>query len=339
MQVLTTSPWIPREWLQAHGFEPRVAWGLACVSGPGSASGVRHLSEGLGQGVCAFAQHCVDAARQHPAMPMIMDSSCDQLRRSFDALIAARRPQVFLFNLPAAMESPAAGRIFRSELNRLGRWLVQDLGGSTPARDELIRLIQAARQARLQLLESAENCPARRHAEAIGSFLGRGAVELSPPPVPSPAAGIPVALVGGHFPVSQWSLLDRIEEWGGRVVLNATLAGERALGASFDGDSGDSNLDDPVEFFVERYLRSAIDAYQRPNHRLYHWLHDRLQSRSARGIILWSFMACDLWRAEAQTMKERLNLPVCLLEGDGADGCSARTAGRIQAFLESLRCT
>jgi hypothetical protein len=268
---------------------------------------------------------------------MIVDSSCDQLRRSFDALVADRRPQVFLFNLPAATESPASRRIFRSELDRLGRWLVQDLGGSTPARDELIRLIQDSRQARRQLLDLAGKCPARRHAEAIGSFLCRGCVELSPPLVPSAGSGIPLALVGGHFPVSHWNLLDRIEEWGGRIVLNATLAGERALGCCADDEFEHAGLDDPAEFFVERYLRGAIDAFQRPNHRLYSWLQDRLQSRSARGIILWSFMSCDLWRAEAQTMKERLNLPVCLLEGDGLDGCSARTAGRVQAFLESLR--
>ncbi len=330
MQVLTTSPWIPWEWIQAHGFELRVAWEWACATAPTGAAGA------LGQGVCAFAQHCVSAASQHAPSPMIVDSSCDQLRRSFDALVAGGGPHVFLFNLPVILESPGARRLFRSELNRLGRWLVEDLGGSAPTRDRLVQLIQESRKARLQLIERAGRCSARQLAEAVVSFQCNGRVEQPLAREASPAAGVPVALVGGHFPGSQWTLLDRIEEWGGQVVLNATVAGERAFGAALD-DFEPERYDDLTDFFTERYLRGAVDVFHRPNHRLYAWIQDCLQSRQARGIVLWSFMACDLWRAEAQTMKERLKLPVCLLEGDGMDGCSTRNAGRVQAFLESLR--
>ena len=33
-----------------------------------------------------------------------------------------------------------------------------------------------------------------------------------------------------------------------------------------------------------------------------------------RGIVLWHFTGCDLWRAEAQTLREAFGLPVLLLE-------------------------
>ena len=125
-----------------------------------------------------------------------------------------------------------------------------------------------------------------------------------------------------------------IETAGARVVLNATETGERGLLPSFEWeDSGD----DPVDVLVRGYLENIVDAFQRPNKRLYAWLGQRLSSRRVRGIVLWVYTGCDLWRAEAQSLLEAFGLPVLLLEADTAQGCSPRDVGRVQAFVETLK--
>jgi hypothetical protein len=56
-----------------------------------------------------------------------------------------------------------------------------------------------------------------------------------------------------------------------------------------------------------------------------------------RGIVLWHFTGCDLWRAEAQTFRETFGLPVLLLEASGEPGAAPREINRLQAFVETLR--
>jgi hypothetical protein len=56
-----------------------------------------------------------------------------------------------------------------------------------------------------------------------------------------------------------------------------------------------------------------------------------------RGIILWHFTGCDLWRAEAQTLRDRFDLPVLLLEAGAEPGVAPRDLNRLQAFVEMLK--
>jgi benzoyl-CoA reductase/2-hydroxyglutaryl-CoA dehydratase subunit BcrC/BadD/HgdB len=84
------------------------------------------------------------------------------------------------------------------------------------------------------------------------------------------------------------------------------------------------------------FARRVVDVYQRPNTRLYAWLAERLAARGARGIILWHYVGCDLWRAEARSLREAFDLPVLALDADETPSGRARNAGRVQAFLETL---
>ena len=94
---------------------------------------------------------------------------------------------------------------------------------------------------------------------------------------------------------------------------------------------------DPVGALVRHYFENIVDVFQRPNTRLYAWLGERLAARGARGIVLWVHTGCDLWRAEAQTLRETFRLPVLLLEAGEVLTGFPREAGRIQAFVEMLR--
>jgi hypothetical protein len=133
------------------------------------------------------------------------------------------------------------------------------------------------------------------------------------------------------------NLFDAIEAAGGRVVLDASENGERGLSPAFElenhGDEGVAATGNPFDALVAGYFENIVDVFQRPNARLYSWLKPRLLSRRVRGIVLWHFTGCDLWRAEAQTLRETFGLPVLLLEA----GVTPRDANRLQAFVETLK--
>jgi hypothetical protein len=137
-------------------------------------------------------------------------------------------------------------------------------------------------------------------------------------------------------------LLDAIEKAGGRVVLNATEAGERSLWPTSPLDQAQPAAGAPAQpdaallaLLARGWLANCVDVFQRPNTRLYDWLRERLTARQAHGIVLWHYVGCDLWRAEAQPMRAAFGLPVLLLDADEAT--PRRNTGRLEAFLESLR--
>jgi len=324
MKVFYSSPWVPVEWIEAHGLQPRGVW-FAEDLGWGALP--------LSAGVCAFSEAVLRFAETHHDAAMIFTTACDQMRRSFDAFAGSQPARAFLFNLPAIWQSPVALRIFRAEVERLGHFL-QAHGGRAPVAEKLAQVVERRNQSRKQLLESAPRRSARQYAEAIARFHWDGSVRVPDHP-PSPASrAIPLAIVGGPLTASQWSLLDLIEAAGARIVLNATESGERSLLPAFRLENVS---DDPIGAVARGYCENCVDVFQRPNTRLYSWLGERLTARGVRGIVLWAHTGCDLWRAEVQTLRETFRLPVLLLEADAVPGGSPREAGRIQAFVETFK--
>ena len=324
MNVFYSSPWVPVEWIEAHGLQPCGAW-FAEDFGRGTPP--------LSAGVCSFSEAMLRFAETHHDSAMIFTTACDQMRRSFDAFGGSQPARAFLFNLPATWQSPVALRIYRSEMERLGRFL-QAHGGRTPATEDLVKIIERRSQSRKRLLELAPRCSGRQYAEAIARFHWDGSVSVPDHPTPPASGAIPLAMVGGPLTASQWGLLQTIEAAGARIVLNATESGERSLLPVFRLENV---RDDPIGALARGYFDNCVDVFQRPNTRLYSWLGGRLTARGVRGIVLWVHTGCDLWRAEVQTLRETFRLPVLLLEADAVPGGSSREANRIQAFVETFK--
>jgi hypothetical protein len=322
MDVFLTSPWIPPEWIRAHGLQPRGIW---------SADNFQRGAWPLSAGVCAFAEAVLRFADAAADSAVVFSTACDQMRRGFDSATLRGQRRAFLFNLPAAWQTAAAGEIFRSELERLGQFLVA-MGGHAPAPEMLQQEMLRSSLMRKRLLESASASSPRGFAGAVARFHWDGS--FLPPRPSTPANQIPLALVGGPFLAPHWQWLDELEAVGGRVALNAAEVGERSLSPAFDFESG---ANDPFDALVRGYCDNIIDVFQRPNTRLYSWLKPRLASRHVRGMVLWHFTCCDLWRAEAQTLRETFGLPVSLLEAGAEPGVRPRELNRLQAFVEMLR--
>lgn len=258
------------------------------------------------------------------------------MRRAADAVMGSSGNCAFLFNLPATWQTAVSRRLYRSELNRLSQFL-QRHGGCVPTTDDLHREMCNQHWLRQELQQRLEHGAARQMTEAMAALFS--GVPLPRQIVNADQQGIPLAIVGGPLCALQWDVFDLIESMGGRVVLNAVEPGERCLlpplppAARAPGQS----IERMLSILSDHYFDHVIDVFQRPNSRLYGWLQNRLAMRSVRGIVLWVHVGCDLWRAEAASLREAFELPVLVLDVPDLGGCCLRDRTRIGAFVESLR--
>lgn len=331
MELFHASPWVPVEWIKAHGVEPRGLWYADELNlGPTRSSA----------GTCAFAQAVVRFAETHPERAVLLTTHCDQLRRGFDTFASSLPGRAFLFNLPATWQSSVAEHLYDCELERLSRFLLA-LGGYPPTAEALGKTIDAYARAREALLAQAEICPARVYAELIARFHWEGPPASMAEGSAAHDSAVRLALIGGPLPRAQWHLIEVIERTGARVVLNGTEAGERSLWRGLSAEKQANPGPDWVSsmrlWLARNHVRNCVDMFQRPNTRLYAWLKERLAARAVRGIVLWHYVGCDLWRAEAQSLREAFGLPLLLLDAGDAPPASARDNGRVEAFVESLR--
>jgi benzoyl-CoA reductase/2-hydroxyglutaryl-CoA dehydratase subunit BcrC/BadD/HgdB len=263
----------------------------------------------------------------------ILTTVCDQMRRGFEQARRERRRPIFLMNVPSTWQTATARRMYVSEVERLGRFLVR-LGGRAPRGGELRRILRDYNAARSRLRRARGRAAPRRFSEAIARFHRDRTVDpglCGEAPAPR---GLPVALIGSPLMWHHFSIFDLIEEGGGRVVLDATESGERTM-PRFPTRRGLD--DDPFSSLVEAYFGRIPDVFQRPNSRLYGWLKRQMAERRIRGIILRYYTWCDKWHAELQRMKEWSSTPVLGISAGADETVDGHTVSRIESFLELLQ--
>lgn len=353
--VAYASPWVPAEWIAAHGLQPD--WMRLAPAGA-TAAGER-------RGVCPYASALVEAvASGVPSHGLVLATTCDQMRYAAAVLQREARLPVFLMNVPSTCDD-AARELYCEELARLGSFL-ESLGGRRPSDEQLADVVFEYGRARAAVLDARQHLSARETAKAMLS-LRRGEIrrvracthanrEKAPGASGStqstttePRAcvqsthptrcggetdGIRLALLGGPLAEDDFELLDLVESAGGRIVLDASEGGERTLPATPDVDL---LREDPLAELARIYFDAIPDCFRRPNDALYGWLAGMLVGRQVRGILFRRYVWCDLWHAELARLRERSPVPVLELDvGNGDHGGLGRTTARVEAFLEML---
>jgi benzoyl-CoA reductase/2-hydroxyglutaryl-CoA dehydratase subunit BcrC/BadD/HgdB len=309
-RIVYTSPFVPAEFISAHGMLPS-----RIVPMPG-----RRGKHGAREGMCPYALAFVnEVTGMRRIGAVVVTTTCDQMRRAADLIALRSNAPLFVMNVPATWRTAASRRLYRSELERLGRFLV-GLGGKTPSTRELSRLMRSS---------AAEQklCPPVDQTASGPSSLLEGRASALP-------FVKPVALIGGPLPADERWLIGAIENAGGRIVLDGTENGERTLPAQF---SMKRIKTDPIAELVRAYFDTIPDIFRRPNSGLYEWLDRMVAQRGAEGIIVRHYVWCDMWRAEVQRIVERTNLPVLHIDTEGGNLSRERTVSRIQAFFEMLK--
>jgi benzoyl-CoA reductase/2-hydroxyglutaryl-CoA dehydratase subunit BcrC/BadD/HgdB len=298
--IVYTCPYVPAEWITAHGLRPR-----RLIPLPTDAESVAPRVEGL----CPYARAFINDAVTEGADGIIVTTLCDQMRRAYDLLVRGTDTPVFLLNMPKTWQTIAPQRLYRDELKRLGGFLVR-LGGRTPTQDDLAKAMTDV------------GCA----VHTIRSIREDNGVHGTP--------YTPIAIVGGPLMQRDRVLFGLIEESSGCVVLDATETGLRGQRRAFDRRR---IIEDPLMELADAYF-SIPDASRRPNGELYVWLRRELTRTSAKGVVFHHYVWCDAWRAELARLKEWVGLPVLGLDSDGhGETNMARLRTRIRAFLEMLQ--
>jgi hypothetical protein len=312
-RVLLASPFIPPEFVAAHGCRPlRRTDQAAPACHAGRCAAATGFDAGLGG---------VELA--------VTVTSCDQLRRSGEQAAGA----LFRFDLPATTGALSA-RLYRDELRRLGRFLVRH-GGRAPDPARLAAEAADHDRRRARLRTACALLPARAAAEALADYAESGAVPAADP-TPAAADGrLPIALLGGPLARAAFAFYDLVESCGARVALDGSEGGERGLPAPFDRRRLG---EDPLGELVDAYFGAMPDAFRRPDELLHRWLDRGLAERGIRAVVVRLDPWCDLWRGQIPRLRDWGRLPVLALEAGEEPGAAARTATRIEALVEMVRC-
>ena len=323
--IAYSNPFVPPEWIAAHGLRP--LWTrLHTANG-------RPLTAGS-RSVCPFAGALMDDILSGPsASAAVLTTTCDQMRYAAALLQHRGDVPIFLMHVPTTWQTPAARRLYLDELKRLGRFLVER-GGTSPSNDDLAAVMLRYADARKGLLDARAGLPARPFADAVVQLRSNGRFPDGTPHGPQARQGVPLAIVGGPLTETDGVILDQTEQAGGRIVLDATEGGERTLPADFDHRRVQ---DDPLAELARGYFGAIPDAFRRPNDPLHEWLSQEIATRQVRGILFHRYVWCDIWHAELHRLKQWSPVPVVEIDTCCGGNALARTTGRIDALLEMLK--
>ena len=326
--IIYTCPYVPAEWIAAHGLRPsRIMPGAA-----GSTSSV-----GRTEGVCPYVRGFVNEVIMNTqASGVVVTTVCDQMRRASDIIMRRCELPAFLMNVPSTWQSVAAHKLYLDELRRLGEFLVR-LGGKSPSNRALAKVMLEYDTARTSVLATRGYLTSSQYSELIAEFNrdGKSGITTTINEKKPFTGGIPLAIIGGPLLREDFGIFDVVENSGGRIVLDAAETGERGMCARFDLRR---LRDGPLIELANAYFGSIPDAFRRPNNQLYNWLKRELACREVRGIIFWRYIWCDIWHAELHRLKQWANLPVLDIDVSGDEqALTVRTTQRIHAFLEVLQ--
>ena len=325
--IVYTCPYVPAEWIAAHGLQPR-----RLIPLPLEGTLTIPRIEGLCPYARAFAN---DVAASKDVGGIVVTTMCDQMRRIFDLLVRRVNMPAFLLNVPSTWQTVTAQRLYLDELKRLARFLVR-LGGRTPDDREL---------ARVMLGSAGWAGPPNALPRVWGPLLNPRVKDVSVEekrelrthptgPAHHHPKSVPLAIVGGPLMQRDCILFDIAEECGAQIVLDATETGQRGQPEAFDRRR---LAEDPLLELAQAYFHIP-DASRRPNSELYEWLKEELGRAGARGILFHHYVWCDKWHAEFERLKEWIKLPMLRLDSEGGGEMNgARVRNRIHAFVEALR--
>lgn len=313
--IVYSSPFLPPEWIAAHGWTP---------------SRRRPAAAAESEGHCGYAAGF--AAVDGPGIrAQVFATTCDPMRRGVETGADERRPR-FLFHVPATWQTPEAHGLYRSELRRLGRFL-ERLGGRTPAAGDLTAQMERYEAAREELLGRRARRSSRAHAEEADRFQATGELPSGVPGSSRPAEAVPLMLLGSPLRQDDLPLLELLDRAGGWVAVDGTESGEREWPRRFDRRR---LKEDAFDELADAYFGSLPAVFRRPNSGFFEWLAAARNRTPVRGIVFVSHPWCDLWRAELPRIREACGLPVLAIDLAGEGRALGAWTTRVQAFLEML---
>jgi len=77
-------------------------------------------------------------------------------------------------------------------------------------------------------------------------------------------------------------------------------------------------------------------ARSRPNHEMFDYIGNGIADTSAAGLIVKTMKFCDLWFTERERFRERMTVPVLVIDTSFSPGETERQSTRVEAFLDTV---
>ena len=215
------SPYVPAEWIAAHGFIPHILR-------QSGAAPIGPLAER--PGICSHARAFVaEAALDSEAAGLVVTTSCDQMRRAVEFFTDRLNRKLFLMHVPATWQSAATYAYYLGELARLGEFLVRS-GGVKPSDEKLVSIMEAFDERRRDMMAVHGFVKGAALTDALNAIYKD---ENTLPPTSETPGGVPIAVIGGPLSRTDEFVFRTIESRGGQVVLDGTQNGELMLPGRF----------------------------------------------------------------------------------------------------------
>lgn len=323
--ILYNSPYIPQEWIIAHGMIP------SRITPEYPDTGIISIPI---EGVCPYARAFAGEilSRKKDAAGAVFATTCDQMRRISEYVNSENGFPIFLINIPKTWNTPAASSLFKQEMERLSRFLI-NLGGASPNKKSLKAIISEYEKKRKILGDPSRYENSRERAKAFLEFYETGEILEIPNFKSNIEKPKPLAIAGSPLTKKHMFLFDLAEQYGGRIFLDGTSFGERGFPAPVDYGLLEN---DPFAALFHMYFPGIPDAFQRPDDLLYDWLSKKIPETNIRGIIFASYPWCDTWIAQLPRMREYFSQPVLSIDLADTPNMVSRISTRIQSFLEIL---
>ncbi|MBF0594550.1 MAG: 2-hydroxyacyl-CoA dehydratase [Candidatus Omnitrophica bacterium] len=332
-RVVFTSPFVPPEWIAAHGLVPWRKTSDGCHNGSGSSGAPVNVEAG----VCSYMSSFINEVTSDPrTLAVILTTTCDQMRRGADLIRLRSRVPCFLMNIPSTCGTPQADALYQQELERLGKFCLS-LGGKRAEPERLVSILLEYDINRRMVLSRQKELSAGDFARELQFFGESGKVRNEHDAGLSCARpsteAVPVGFIGGPMTARQFDLFDVFADHGAEIVFNGTESGERAFPSRFDLRRITA---EPERVLTEAYFSAIPDVFQRPNDRIFSWMEKEVAERRVRGVVFIRHVWCDKWHAELFRFRDALKVPLLDIELDGGR-MNERTRNRIGAFMEGLR--
>ena len=282
--------------------------------------------------VCPLALELLEVIQSDCSDLLIGMHTCDTTRRLFQESSRFTSLPVHQIQLPATI-TELSSRFFTKQVERVVHDLI--LGGFSKGYDP-----DVAAEWYTNTLEAAKFLRSRMrsippvalqyffHLFRIadpGTIIGKMENLLSD--FRSYKPEFTILLTGSPVTPGDDTVAEIIEEMGGALIpVNCT--GFQMFPEAVPNEYSPSSIS-------EAYFSSMKCVRCRPNERTFEYLIDEVSRASADGLIVKSLSFCDFWFSEKVRMKERIPVPVLILDSGFSKGEKERTTVRVEAFIQA----
>jgi len=318
-------------------FPPAILAGLGLrpVRLPLMVSGAQY---GAGAGivredVCPLVRELLTDVQSGLADTVVGMHTCDTTRRFFQESGRFTSLPVHQLQLPATTGNESLG-FFRSQVDRLctdmvlcgfssgydagaaEEWHLATMEAAALVKERMLTIPPLALQYILHLFRIAD--PKGLKA-AIENLLDSSEV-YNPKFV--------LLLSGSPVPPGDDTVSERVEQMGGSLIpVNCTGFQMFPDGVPDDFSPGE---------LARQYFNSMKCIRCRPNALTFRYLEEQVAHTGADGLVFKCLKFCDLWFTEKVRVKEKISVPVLVLDTSFSKGESERTGVRLESFIQSL---